>query len=366
MKKKPDTAICPSCGAENPAENKFCESCGVAMEQDDTSAASKKKSKKKIIIAITVGVLLLAAVTVAGIFFAGDKEEAKYNTKITEADKYLEDQEYEKAETAYLEAIDIDPKQEPAYLKLADTYVEQHKEGEALSILETATQELPDSKKIKAKYDEIDSSDYVQAMKAYDEFLSQEKLTVQYTAADEYSGEPADIRTWDSNSCDFALAYISNDKIPEMIVSNREINATKEYDEQLPWHEGCIFGYRDGKVKQINEYIFDFYDADGFGYYAGTGYYMNSFTDDEVYYENINNIGYYDGVRYTEFRIIEADEELDMPKRYLIDQPGDQDFNDVSKAYFDKHFKEKIGDRELTPYEFFENTKENREKHLLK
>ena len=63
---------------------------------------------------------------------------------------------------------------------------------------------------------------------------------------------------------------------------------------------------------------------------------------------------------------MEADEELDMPKRYLMDQPGDQDFNDVSKAYFDKHFKEKIGDRELTPYEFFENTKENREKHLLK
>ena len=87
MKKKSDTAICPSCGAENPAENKFCESCGVAMEQDDTSTAPKKKSKKKIIIAITVGVLLLAVVVVAVIFFAGDKEGAKYNTKITEADK---------------------------------------------------------------------------------------------------------------------------------------------------------------------------------------------------------------------------------------------------------------------------------------
>ena len=229
--KKSNTAICPSCGEENPAENKFCESCGVAMEQDKQEVQPAKKSKKKWIIAIVVGVLVLAAIAVAVIFFAGDNEEAKYNTKITEADKYLEDQDYEKAETAYLEAIDIDPKQEPAYIKLADTYVEQHKEGEALSILETAIQELPDSKKIKAKYDEIDSSDYVQAMKAYDEFLSQDTITV----GDSISGT----NVWHCSSCDFALPYISNDDIPELMLYNFADN------DHVSGY-GAIFQYRDG------------------------------------------------------------------------------------------------------------------------
>ena len=74
MMKKSNSVICPSCGAENPAENKFCESCGMAMEQDKQDAKPEKKSRKKLVISITVGVLLLAAVTVAVIFFAGDKE----------------------------------------------------------------------------------------------------------------------------------------------------------------------------------------------------------------------------------------------------------------------------------------------------
>lgn len=351
--KKSNTAICPSCGAENPAENKFCESCGVAMEQDDTSAASKKKSKKKIIIAITVGVLLLAAVTVAGIFFAGDNEEAKYNTKITEADKYLEDQDYEKAETAYLEAIDIDPKQEPAYIKLADTYVEQHKEGEALSILETAIQELPDSKKIKAKYDEIDASDYVQAMKAYDEFLSQDTITV----GDSIGGT----NVWHCSSCDFALPYISNDDIPELMLYNFADN-----DHASGY--GAIFQYRDGEVKLLGRLSLN--DVRGIGYYRGTGYFMDQYASTglgDITTNHIDDLESIDGITNMMFGMsMEYDsDDTSQIAGYYVGRPGEQGFVDVSKSEYDKALKKATNNVEMTQYKFFHNTEENREKQLL-
>ena len=337
--KKSNTAICPSCGEENPAENKFCESCGVAMEQDKQDVQPVKKSKKKWIIVIAVGVLLLAAVAVAVIFFAGDKEEAKYNTKITEADKYLEDQEYEKAETAYLEAIDIDPKQEPAYIKLADTYVEQHKEGEALSILETATQELPDSKKIKAKYDEIASSDYVQAMKAYDEFLSNKTI-------------PTDNYTWESSSCEFALAYISNEEVPELIV----------HYPQAKVKTGALYQYRDGEVKWVAAMDLD--DIDNLGYYSGTGYYMEKdaegdYSDQTIQY--IDDLIYADDWEHMAFMIMEDDGVAQFS--IYEPEPGPEN---VGEEEYNKQLKIHTDNKELTHYEFFNNTKENREKHLLK
>lgn len=351
--KKSDTAICPSCGAENPAENKFCESCGVAMEQDKQDVQPVKKSKKKWIIVIAVGVLLLAAVAVAVIFFAGDKEEAKYNTKITEADKYLEDQEYEKAETAYLEAIDIDPKQEPAYLKLADTYVEQHKEGEALSILETATQELPDSKKIKAKYDEIDSSDYVQAMKAYDEFLSQDTITV----GDSIGGT----NVWHCSSCDFALPYIFNDDIPELMLYNFADN------DHVSGY-GAIFQYRDGEVTLLGRLSLN--DVRGIGYYRGTGYFMDQYASTglgDITTNHIDDLESIDGITNMMFGMsMEYDsDDTSQIAGYYVGRPGEQGFVDVSKSEYDKALKKATNNVEMTQYKFFHNTEENREKQLL-
>ena len=353
MKKKFNTAICSNCGAENPVENKFCESCGVTMEQEKQDAKPVKKSKKKWIIAVTVGILLLAAAAVAVIFFAGDKEEAKYNTKITEADKYLEDQDYEKAETAYLEAIDIDPKKEPAYIKLADTYVEQHKEGEALSILETATQELPDSKKIKAKNDEINSSDYVQTMKAYDEFLSQDTITV----VDFIGGS----HKWNCDSCDFALPYISNDEIPELMLYNFADN------DHVNGY-GAVFQYRDGEVHLLGQISLN--DVRGIGYYRGTGYFMDQYASTglgSIITDHIDDLENADGIKNIAFEIhMEYDSNgTSQIKGYALSIPGQQGSIDASKSEYDKALKKATNDMEMTQYKFFHNTEETREKQLL-
>lgn len=241
MKKKSNSAICPSCGAKNPVENKFCESCGVAMEQDKKDVQPVKKSRKKLVIAIAVGVLLLAAIAVAVFFFAGDKEEAKYNTKITEADKYLEDQDYEKAETAYLEAIDIDPKKEPAYLKLADTYVVQDKGDEALSILETATQEIPDSKKIKAKYEEVK---YAQL---YYEYLNETIIPKTGLADLGKAGYSSNMKM---GLVSALLLDINDDGIPEMLT----VSSPNRYDMGMAV---SLYTQKDGEVMEKGNIPFE-------------------------------------------------------------------------------------------------------------
>ena len=154
---------CHACGAENPEGNKFCEKCGRLL-QDETekteknmknqSAIKNLSRQKKVLIGIVVGVLLIAGAVCGIVKYYDNKTIAEYNTKISEADKYLNEQDYEKAETAYLAAIDIEPKIDEAYLKVADVYVVQEKYEEAEMILQKG-QKQAGGKQIKAKLKQV-------------------------------------------------------------------------------------------------------------------------------------------------------------------------------------------------------------------
>ncbi len=154
---------CHACGAENPEGNKFCEKCGRLL-QDETekteknmknqSAIKNLSRQKKVLIGIVVGVLLIAGAVCGIVKYYDNKTIAEYNTKISEADKYLNEQDYEKAETAYLAAIDIEPKIDEAYLKVADVYVVQGKYEEAEMILQKG-QKQAGGKQIKAKLKQV-------------------------------------------------------------------------------------------------------------------------------------------------------------------------------------------------------------------
>lgn len=136
--------FCRKCGAQNVDGAKFCEKCGAKMMQPVTAENSgnagqggpQKKKKKGNKVLVIVLILVLIAAIVAGVLIAMQKKKEKeYNAKISRAEKYIEDLDYEKAEAAYLAAIDIDPKQEEPYLKLADIYAAQGAPKKAKDIL---------------------------------------------------------------------------------------------------------------------------------------------------------------------------------------------------------------------------------------
>lgn len=122
--------ICNVCGSENADENRFCEDCGAELE----SAEKEPSPKKKVIIGVAVALLAIAAV-IAVIVGTGEDTEAQYNEKITQADRYMENMDYERAESAYMEAIKIEPKKKKPYLRLSEVYAEQEKFDKAVEIL---------------------------------------------------------------------------------------------------------------------------------------------------------------------------------------------------------------------------------------
>ena len=85
-----------------------------AKESPDEPSTKSLSKKKKLLIGVILGALIVAAGVVGIVKYLESKTSAEYNAKLSEADNYLEEQEYDKAETAYLEAIEIEPKKEQA------------------------------------------------------------------------------------------------------------------------------------------------------------------------------------------------------------------------------------------------------------
>ena len=155
--------ICPVCGAKNPEDNRFCEACGCELQPEEMMSAKESpdepstkslSKKKKLLIGVILGALIVAAGVVGIVKYLESKTSAEYNAKLSEADNYLEEQEYDKAETAYLEAIEIEPKKEQAYLQVADLYVTQKRYEDAEQILQKG-QDQAGGKKIRKKLKQV-------------------------------------------------------------------------------------------------------------------------------------------------------------------------------------------------------------------
>lgn len=156
---------CQQCGAKNADGARFCENCGAELQnsagvpknQYVTNAGrknrpgKKKKGTGKRILIWAAVILLLAAIAAAVIFALQKKKEKDFRTNIDTGEKYLEELNYEQAEASYLAAIEVDPKREEPYLKLAEIYTAQNKTDKAVKILEQGKQNT-DSREIKEKY----------------------------------------------------------------------------------------------------------------------------------------------------------------------------------------------------------------------
>ena len=131
--------ICKKCNTPNNDDAKYCRYCGAELEEQKIQKAETKN--KTLIGVVIAGVVILLAVVLAVILVMRSndvKKQEEYNQYVSQGDKYLEDMDYEKAEDAYLKAIDLDPKQEEPYLALAELYLKQEEYDKAIEILEKA------------------------------------------------------------------------------------------------------------------------------------------------------------------------------------------------------------------------------------
>lgn len=131
---------CTNCGQENSAESNFCLFCGselvkpAAGQMKMPQTAPVRTPRKKVII-IVLCVILLALIGTVLMVYMSSKSNVEYNSKIDEGDQYMRALEYDKAEASYLAAIEIEPKEEEAYLKVADLYIDQEQYEEAENTL---------------------------------------------------------------------------------------------------------------------------------------------------------------------------------------------------------------------------------------
>ncbi len=109
-------------------------------------AKMKKKSKRLLVFGVTV---FLAAVSIMAVLIAqSSSPERRLRKQLESAERYLAELDYEQAIVAYRSAIEIDPKNEAAYVGLVDTYIAWADKvfldnpEQAMDILEKAIEEL--------------------------------------------------------------------------------------------------------------------------------------------------------------------------------------------------------------------------------
>lgn len=108
---------------------------------------NKKQKSMKLLVPI---IAVVIAIVISLVFVFNRKDTKEYDNRLEQAQKYVEEMDYKRAETAYLEAIKIDSKQPKAYLKLADVYVADEQADKAIKILNKGLKML--IKTIKKKY----------------------------------------------------------------------------------------------------------------------------------------------------------------------------------------------------------------------
>lgn len=185
---------CRKCGSPNDEGARFCGKCGAEL-QPPQEQTEKEKKVKKIRLWAGAAAVLAAAVVLAGYFAMKDVSAREaYEEYMTNADKYLETMDYEKAEEEYLQAIAIDPKQEEPYLKLAQLYEADGETEKAEGILAEADKKVPQKNRRKlAKKKEEDKqaaeqkSNYTAVWETEPQV---EADAIYYLAANDYYEQP--------------------------------------------------------------------------------------------------------------------------------------------------------------------------------
>lgn len=139
---------CKKCGFDNKDGALYCSQCGSKIES--SKIENIKKNRIFMIVGIVV-VVIAVALAIYFIFINQEPKKSNYDLALEDADTYIEDMDYQKAEDAYLQAIDIDPKQVEPYQKLSNLYMSQNDYPKVVEILKKAD-ENTDDETIKIRY----------------------------------------------------------------------------------------------------------------------------------------------------------------------------------------------------------------------
>ena len=221
---------CSHCGADAPDTAKFCTRCGQPLAPPSPPPQRPSPLRP---LAIVLAVLIVAlGVVIALILAQRSGGTRSYDECMALAARYLEELDYEQAEALYLEAIQIGPSQVAAYRELAQLYMDQGREEEALDVLARGS-EATGSEELQAIYDELraglepeeadpepgpepesnpENADQTEDLALFAGFLQ----TVHDNPTDYF--DPADNPPEEIERCRFAVADIDQDDLLELII----------------------------------------------------------------------------------------------------------------------------------------------------
>ena len=115
------------------------------------------KKRKTLLIALS-SLLVIVIGIIAYMLINNHMIESQYTAAISQAEKYLQDKNYEDALVSYKQALALDPDSEDPYLGLANTYVAMGDSSKAVSILNQGLERI-DSSKLKNLLNQLGNSD---------------------------------------------------------------------------------------------------------------------------------------------------------------------------------------------------------------
>ena len=229
---------CSHCGADAPDTAKFCTRCGQPLAPPSPPPQRPSPLRP---LAIVLAVLIVALGVVIALILAQRGGGARsYDECMALAARYLEELDYEQAEALYLEAIQLDPSQVAAYRELAQMYIDQGREEEALSLLEQGLAQTG-SEELQAIYDELNARLYPpepepepslwqEAENAYMVFLTEGGYLDDCAGWEDYQPET------------YSLLDIDGDGTPELLIHS---GGSSESD---PFSYTLLYGFQDSNI----------------------------------------------------------------------------------------------------------------------
>lgn len=157
-----------------------------------------------------------------------------------------------------------------------------------------------------------------------------------------------------TKNCDFALAYIDNDSVPELLVYNSD-------DIPHMGGYGMLYTYSKGKVKYVTGLAMD--ERKTLGYYKQKGILTDAYAQQgykSEYYIRLKS-GKTTSVLCKEYKY---NFRSDKWKLSSYKKLSSGKLKSASKSSFNKSLKSYVKTRKFTKFKFYKNTSKNRTKYL--